>query len=177
MTHNFLNGVLTLKDANGNIAVYPHHPEELRPWKSEQEALDYVKDKKIYFMPPPTVDNLKPQKLFEINQHFDMEMKKIISSYPEMEVQSWSIQEKEARAWADYLVAKKSNKSLSAPTTPMLDSLSKARGVSKSTLAKKIIAKADKYAAFIGDLVGKRQMLEDKVNAAKTHDDLDAITW
>jgi len=103
----------------------------------------------------------------EINGAFDAAMNTLIGSYPEREISSWPQQEKEARAYlAD-----------PAAVTPLLDALSTARGVTKDALAQKIVAKADAFAAAAGALIGKRQALEDKINAATTIEELEAIKW
>ena len=167
MTHSFIDGVLTLKNDKGEVAVFPHHPEQLRPWASEQEALDYVAGRQIYFAPPPTVDAQRPNKLFQINQHFEQAMAELVAQYPQMERESWPQQEKEARAY------------LADPTaaTPLLDALATARGVAKDVVAQKIVAKADAFAAAAGALIGKRQALEDAISAATTIEELEAISW
>jgi len=178
MTHSFLNGVLTLTDTNGNIASYPHHPEQLRPWASEQEALDYVAGRQIYFSPPPTVDAQRPQKLTQINAEFDAAMNQLVAGYPEREISSWSQQEKEATAYQAYLdsVAAGSTTAV-APNTPLLDALATARGFTVDALTATILKKSSAFASASGALIGKRQALEDAVNAATTLTELEAITW
>lgn len=181
MTHSFIDGVLTLKNDKGEVAVFPHHPEQLRPWASEQEALDYVAGRQLYFAPPPTVDAQRPNKLFQINQQFEQAMQALVAQYPQLERESWPQQEKEARVWVDYLNATSGTTTAAttatAPATPLLDALAQARGVTKDQLAKTIIAKADAFAAAAGALIGKRQALEDQINAATTFAELEAIQW
>jgi len=94
-------------------------------------------------------------------------MGELVTGYPEREIASWPQQEKEARAYlAD-----------PAASTPLLDALAAARGVTKDALAAKIVTKADQFAAAAGALIGKRQALEDAINAAQTVAGVEAVVW
>jgi predicted house-cleaning NTP pyrophosphatase (Maf/HAM1 superfamily) len=94
----------------------------------------------------------------------------IIEGIPAVERESWKKQETEARAYiAD-----------SAAPTPLIDALAASRGVDKADLVSRIIVKADLFATISGQLIGKRQALEDAVNALSdkaTADDVAAISW
>lgn len=120
--------------------------------------------------PPKTVDELKQNKLLEINSAFEQSIQQITAGYPASETSSWGKQEAEARAYvAD-----------TAATTPLIDALSTARGVTKAELATRIIAKADLFATVSGQLIGYRQSLEDAINALQntaTAEDVAAIIW
>ncbi len=109
----------------------------------------------------------KEAKLIEINNAFDKEMYIISSKYPDAEKLSWDKQEKEARA---YLID-------STSPTPMLDAIATARDIDKTTLARKIVEKADAYSVAVGQAIGKRQALEDAINAATTLEELEAVKW
>ena len=61
--------------------------------------------------------------------------------------------------------------------TPLIDALSATRGVPKVTLAARIIAKADLFAGISGQLIGKRQGLEDSIEAATSKTALASIIW
>lgn len=117
--------------------------------------------------PPPSFDEVKRRVLDDINRAFEQAMNALVAGYPEREISSWPQQEKEARAYI----------ANNAAATPLLDALSAARGVTKGVLAQKIVQKSAQYAAAAGALIGKRQALEDKINAATTLTELQAITW
>lgn len=107
----------------------------------------------------------KAAKLATANAQCDTRINAMTASYPATELLTFGKQEMEARAFiADALAA-----------TPLLNALSSKRGVAKTELANRIIAKADAFAAYTGAVVGRRQALEDALAAAKTQADLDAI--
>lgn len=120
--------------------------------------------------PAPTTAELKAAKLWDINAGCEAEIAAISASYPASEVLSWSKQEGEARAYTANASA----------ATPLLDALATARGIDKADLAARVIAKADLFAVVSGSIIGKRQALEDQVNALPgdaTAADLEAIQW
>lgn len=112
-----------------------------------------------------------------INRPFEVAMTELVSGYPEREIASWPQQEKEARLWVEYLAAVAAGSAPPQPPTPMLDALSAARGVTKDRLAQTVVQKANAFAAAAGALIGKRQALEDAINAATTVEELEAIQW
>ena len=123
----------------------------IEPAYTDVERFNYVKNKK----------------LDEINHAFEAEMRLITSQYPETERLSWDKQEQEARAFlADNTVV-----------TPLLDAITTTRNIDKTTLAQRIIDKADAYALAVGSAIGKRQYLEDLINLATTIEELEQIKW
>jgi hypothetical protein len=120
--------------------------------------------------PPKSMSELKQLKRLEINTAFEQEMQQITGGYPASETSSWAKQETEARAYVANNTA----------PTPLIDALSISRGIDKAELVSRIIAKADLFATLSGQLIGKRQALEDAVNAlpdTATAEDIAAITW
>lgn len=118
----------------------------------------------------PTQAELKQSKRTEINVDFEKAMQQIVGSYPANEVSSWAKQETEARA---YQVN-------NAAATPLLDALASSRSVAKAELVTRIIAKADLFAGISGTLIGRRQGLEDDLDAlpeTATAEDIAAIAW
>ncbi|MFC7518685.1 hypothetical protein ACFQUU_27110 [Herbaspirillum sp. GCM10030257] len=98
----------------------------------------------------------KAAKLREANRECDIRINALTSTYPATEVLTFSKQEMEARAFlVDEL----------APT-PMIDALAMNRNVPKLELVARIIGKADAFAGFTGAVVGYRQLLEDRIDAA-----------
>lgn len=120
--------------------------------------------------PPKSIAELKQNQRLEINGVFEQSMQQITNGSPSNEVSSWAKQETEARAYAVDSFA----------TTPLIDALSSARGVAKAELVSRIIAKADLFATVSGQLIGKRQALEDALDAlpeTATAEDVAAIVW
>lgn len=123
-------------------------------------------------LPPPTIKDLKTLKILEINRECDVEIGVIRNSYPETEVLSWPKQEAEAMAM---LLDSNAH-------TPLLDAIALDRGIDRLALAGKVIEKSDAYAFFAGAAFGKRQRLEDQINAIAEDDPeavakLEAIVW
>ncbi len=107
--------------------------------------------------PPPSASAAIAAKLVTINAASDAEIASVSAGYPSGEVLSWPKQEAEARAWtAD-----------NQAVTPLLDSLAAARGISKAELTSRVIAKADLFAQVSGAIIGKRQGLEDQIDAIR----------
>lgn len=117
-------------------------------------------------------EQAKQNKLNRFQQTYEQNMQVVRGGYPESEIASWDKQEKEARAWqAD-----------NAADTPFLDVLAQARGISKTDLVVKVIAKADLATQYTAQQTGIRQALEDAIDveAAKPEPSTAAlrqITW
>lgn len=111
-------------------------------------------------------------KLNSFQQTYEQSMQVVRGGYSESEIASWDKQEKEARAWqAD-----------NNASTPFLDVLAQARGIAKSDLVAKVIAKADLATQYTAQQTGIRQALEDAIDveAAKPEPSTAAlrqITW
>lgn len=120
--------------------------------------------------PAPSLAELKADKRADLIADCESAIAAIRAGYPDSEVLSWSKQEAEARA----LVADAN------AATPLLDALAEARGIAKAELAVRVIAKADAFAAISGALIGKRQRLEDELDALPadaTSEQVAAIVW
>lgn len=95
------------------------------------------------------------RKLREINAACDAEVAALATKYPDTEILSWYRQEREARALqADPNAA-----------TPLIDNIAAQRGITREDLAGRILAKAEAYAQEAGAAFGRRQALEDKLEA------------
>lgn len=123
--------------------------------------------KPIVVPPAPTLAELKTVKKAEISTSFEKTMQQITTGYSPNEIASWSKQEQEARAFT----------AVALSPTPLIDALANTRGVPKAALSARIIAKADFFAGISGQLIGKRQGLEDSVDAATSKTALAAINW
>ena len=119
--------------------------------------------------PVPTPDELlaqaKADKLAEINAVCQSTLEALTLTYPERELTTFDKQESEARAY------------LADPTasTPLLSALAAARGIELADLVGRVIAKADAFTIASGFIIGQRQALEDRLDAAQTVDDVQAV--
>ena len=80
-------------------------------------------------------------------------------------VQSWSLQSKEARAWAEDKNAE----------TPILDKIADVRGISPIKLKEKVFEKQESYNAMLAAVIGQRQSLQNRIESAQTIEDLEVI--
>jgi len=112
--------------------------------------------------PKPTLEELKQEKLEIINSLYQDKMNKLKSQYPQDEIKTWDTQRNEWQEWI---------KDTENAKTPFVDKLAEARGISRETLLNKIGEKV----LLIAKLTGKRQALEDKINSAKTEEELNSI--
>ncbi len=133
--------------------------------------------------PPPTSNHrwdgakwvldlttVREEKHAAINADCEKAIASIQASYPASEVLSWPKQEAEARSYVADPDA----------VTPLLDALAEARGIDKAELARRVILKADAFAQYSGAAIGKRQALEDALNALPadaTAEQIAAIAW
>lgn len=120
--------------------------------------------------PTPAIPSLIAAKRAEINATFEQAMQQIVGSYPLNEVSSWAKQETEARAY----------QANNSAATPLIDALASSRSVNKAELVTRIIAKSDLFAGISGTLIGRRQGLEDDLDAlpaTATAEDIAAIAW
>lgn len=109
-----------------------------------------------------TLAQAKADQMARVNQTCDAAMSVIKLGYPESEQQTWDKQEREAREGG---------------ATPLLSALATARGLDINELKARVIAKADAFAAYSGQLIGRRQRCEDRIDAAQTVAEVDAVTW
>ena len=86
---------------------------------------------------------------------FNSKTSALTDSYPKDEVSSWPQQVVEASA---YIV--NSNASM-----PLLSRVATGRGMQKDELVFRVLAKADIFSNFLGDLLGRKQLLEDLIGA------------
>lgn len=123
----------------------------------------------VSLTPPESVniDGLKSVKLVALNAAAQAFINKHagIDSVPEFEFASWAIQAAEAKAWqAD-----------KAASTPVLDGIATARGITADTLKAAALRKTLAYEQLAAHVAGQRQALQSKIEAAKTQAALDKI--
>lgn len=116
--------------------------------------------------PVPTSEELlaqaKADKLAEINAECQRMLESLTPTYPERELTTFDKQEIEARAYAADATA----------STPLLSALAAGRGIELADLVQRVIAKADAFTIASGFIIGQRQALEDRLDAAPTVDDV-----
>lgn len=114
-----------------------------------------------------TLPRLKSEKLAEVNQAFEKASAVLTQGYPPAETQTWPAQMAEALAWeAD-----------PGTPTPYLDGLALHREMDPLEFRQRTLAKVQQFKAASQALVGKRQRLEDLIDAATTAEELNTITW
>ena len=114
---------------------------------------------------PPTFDDAKAAKLVEINYACDAAMKEYVKDYPNLEIDTFDEQLKEANAYtADNSAA-----------TPVLTIISEKRGLTLSELVQRVLAKAEEFKVAAASAVGQRQALNDRLQLATTVEEVQAI--
>ena len=88
-----------------------------------------------------------------------------IDKVPDFEVQTWSIQAAEAKAYAANNTA----------DTPVLDQIAASRGIDAAKLKAAALRKTLAYEKLTAHIAGQRQALQSKIDAAETQTALDAI--
>lgn len=153
-----------------DIIEVPMEDYTLAMARNSGDTLDVVNNRVVVVAKlPQNLAELKLAKKAQITLAFNLTMSQIVGDTPAHEVSSWGKQEMEARAF--------SNAATALNPTPLIDNLATSRGIPKALLARKIVAKADQFASYSGQLIGKRQGLEDAVDAATSKTALAAITW
>lgn len=114
-----------------------------------------------------TLDELKKLKLKEVNTSCENELAAITNSFPKAEQLSWERQISEATKY----------QTDETYVPPMLTVIADARGIELSVLAGKVLEKAEQYALISAAAFGKRQALEDAIDAATSKEELELIVW
>ena len=97
-----------------------------------------------------------------VNEQYAKRMSAVALPYPQYERESWLIQLQEAQA----LVADP------AAATPWIDACAAQRGLERSELAQRILAKDSACRLISGSLTGARQAHEDAIDALMELDEL-----
>lgn len=109
----------------------------------------------------------KAAKLQEVNAACDAAVFALTVTYPQAEIQSWPQQVKEADAFT------------ADPQTPvpLLETIAVQRSLAVIDLVQRVHTKVTAYAQASGYLIGKRQVLEDAIDAAASMPELEAVAW
>ena len=129
-----------------------------------KENPDKVKEEQLVIK-EPTIEELKIEKLKEINTFYDIAISQLVSSYPVNELLTFDKQEQEANS---YINDQNAN-------TPFIDALALGREIDKNELISRILIKAESFATAAGYLTGIRQKYEDKLNQAQNIEEICSI--
>lgn len=116
-------------------------------------------------------------KIHEINDAYTAAAEPLISEYPEIEQQSWTEQNREARAYLEWHASPQGD----APATPVLDNILIGRNGEDGTetlaeLSEAVVGNAERFTLF-QQLTGRRQRLVKAVRAAETEKGVTGIQW
>ena len=151
------NEPLEAEDYDAEVAPY------VSLWLAEKQRLDELKAEQE--AEANTLPNVKARKLQEIVSTVDTALAPLSAEYPYKEQLSFQRQEQEARALVE---------DPSAPA-PLLTAIATARGIGTTELALKVIAKADATTAATGTVIGEAQKDKDRLDAAQSVEDVQAI--
>lgn len=148
--------------ADNQIQVRPEQPSSFHVWQPEKRKwfLSKTAEKQAF----QTAQSAKIAELNQAAQNF-INQATGEDKLPDFEIRSWEIQAAEARAWAID----------NSTATPILDQIALERGISSDELKQKVLEKAQKSDMIVAAVVGQRQAWQDKIDSAKTLDELDAI--
>ena len=113
----------------------------------------------------------------QINAAYSEQAEPLVRDYPEIEQQSWTEQNREARAYLEWHVEAQGD----APATPVLDNILIGRNGEDGTetlaeLCAAVVSNAERFTQF-QQLTGKRQRLVKAVRAAEAVEAVNAIEW
>lgn len=117
--------------------------------------------------PDAQLEMAKGERLAAINVECDEALAMITITYPSGEISSWPQQVQEAQAVA----------ADPAASAPLLTALSAARGVDIIELSGRVLAKAAAFSVASGQIIGRRQALEDVLSAATTPEAVAEVAW
>ena len=117
--------------------------------------------------PAAQLAQAKADRLAAINIECDKALAVITASYPASEVSSWPQQVKEAQ-----------NLQLDPRAdAPLLIALANARGLTVDELCGRVLAKSAAFSVVSGQIIGRRQALEDILNLATALEDIAEVIW
>ncbi|MBQ9600630.1 MAG: phage tail protein [Neisseriaceae bacterium] len=137
-------------------------PSPLHEWDDEKKAFILPKDAE-----KNALKQAKAQKINELNilSQTLINTQSGANELPDFEVQSWTLQAIEAKAWQNDKTA----------PTPVLDSIAKQRNLPADALKTAALRKTLAYETLTAQIVGQRQALQTRIENAKTIDELNAI--
>jgi len=161
-----VNGVTVTGDTDSYYRLSPHG---VKAWYVADVSEPTEADLAAYddYVAAQELEQYKADKLAEINAACDTATGDISSKYPRSEMDTWPQQVREAEAYqADNNVS-----------VPMLETIATAMGITVSDQANRVMQRFTQYADAVGKAVGKRHALEEKIQAATTVEEVQAISW
>ncbi|MEQ6289625.1 hypothetical protein ACFPAG_03250 [Vogesella sp. GCM10023246] len=155
------------------VAITDEQYDDLITAQSAGKLIDWSGDMPLAVDPPPlTVLERRRLRLLDINMEAARSLSVLSSAYPAGEVQSWPQQTREAELLAADPQA----------LAPLLTAIAAARGLSVAELASRVQAKVQAYAMASGQIIGRRQALEDALMAVDLQapdaaEQLEGIKW
>lgn len=114
--------------------------------------------------PPPDPAAVRRAQLALIKAGYDAELLPYVSGYPRFEIDTFPYQDAEAAAWVAWADGPNPDPA-AEPATPRLDLIAAERGVARETLIRRAHTKARLYEQVVMPATGKRQRLEDQLDA------------
>ena len=160
-----------------DLVCYPSPDDETIPqdirnyYKNKYEeihayALEHPESVITETVSEPTFDEVKNEKLSEINSKCNSILKKAVATYPETEQQTFYKQDAESAAYLE---------NPEGADTPFLTILAAARGIDLDTMVTKVRAKTDAFAQLSAFICGQRQAMEDKLDTCESIKEIEAI--
>lgn len=145
---------------DGEIKCSGKAPSQFHVFNMATKSFELSKEKQAALF-----EQQKEDLLNKLADKADQLKNGLLVGYPQTEIESFYLQEKEALAWqADR----------NTPT-PMLEQIARVRGVPFEVLVEKVIEKASQFAVAIGVIIGQRQAFEDRLLATKNLEELSAL--
>lgn len=142
-------------------------PEDVNPAFFIQEYFRPATEAEVHAMqnPPETFTEIKAKKRDEINAACDTILDQLTGIYPASEIQSFSQQVAEAKAFQEN----------PDDIPPLLSSICTSRGISLDELAGRVMAKHMAFSRKSGWVLGQRKLLEEKLEQCQTIEQVQAI--
>ena len=160
--HQGLPYVVYTSDPNGYVQDGTLHPMPPRP--GDHHTFDYTLRQ---WVDPRTLDDLRSTQIEAINTAFEQAAEQLTAGYPATERLTWPHQQGEALAWEQD----------PSTATPFLDGIAIARGIGFIQMREKSLGAVKEFMAASQQLVGQRQRLKDRIRAATTQADIEAVIW
>ena len=118
-------------------------------------------------VPAPTLAEAKVTAIAYINAACEGQLSTITAPYPKSEVVSWDAQYAEAAAWTVN----------NASPTPLISAIVAVNGATVAAQCASVLGKAAAFKTASGAIIGKRQLLSDRINVTTTADAALAVVW
>jgi len=121
-----------------------------------------------------SLDQGRAEKKAEIRAAFEASIQSALKTYPLVERDSWPKQRQEAEAFDQW---RNDGRSGNAPATPLLDGIAAERGISTEDMVDRVLTKVAEFDNIAAQALGKKQRLEDQIEAATTQRAVAEVQW